>query len=575
MKIRAVMITALCLLALGACRQSTEPAAVTQPGAEPQAAPATPISLENARPVTEIERMLAEIAELSSDAYGGRSPMSEGERLTLEFIESRFRDLGLQPLFGDSFLQPVDLVSIEADPATVQMTFHLDGKDRLVRYQEEMVAGTMRAVAESKVESSEIVFVGYGIVAPEYGWNDYADVDVRGKTVLILINDPGFATQDPALFKGNAMTYYGRWSYKYEEAARQGAAGAILIHTTESAGYPFQVVQSSWTTERFDLPRQPGGNPPLALKAWVSQDAAKKILSMAGQDLAALQKAATARDFKPVPLGVRVSTELEQKLRRLESPNVVGVLPGSDPKGKNEYVIYTAHHDHLGIGKDKNGDNIYNGALDNATGVAGLLAIAEAMVEAAKVTPPKRSQVFLAVTAEEQGLLGALYYARNPIFPPAQTVANINMDGLNTVGPTRDMAQVGNGKSELDEVAAAVARARGLALKPDQFPEQGFFYRSDQFAFAQAGIPALYFDNGLEVIGKPEGYGKQKADEYVANDYHQPSDVIKPDWDWRGTEQMAEYLFAVGWEVANSGRWYEWNPTAEFRAAREASRKKR
>ncbi|MGH9813301.1 MAG: M28 family metallopeptidase, partial [Candidatus Acidiferrales bacterium] len=424
-----------------------------------------------------------------------------------------------------------------------------------------------------KVEG-ELVFAGYGVTAPEFRWDDFKGTDVKGKVLLLVVNDPPATPEEPELFGGKALTYYGRWSYKYEEAARQGAAGAILIHTTESAGYPFQVVQSSWTTERFDLPRRPADGPPLALKAWASQDAAKKILAMAGQDLAALQKAATSRDFKPVPLGVKISTEMEQKLRRLESPNVVGVLPGADAKGRNEYVIYTAHHDHLGICKEKDGDNICNGALDNATGVAGLLGIAEAMVEAAKTKPPKRSQVFLAVTAEEQGLLGALYYARNPIFPPAQTVANINMDGLNIIGPTRDMAQVGSGKSELDQVAAAVARARGLTLKPDQFPEQGFFYRSDQFAFAQVGIPALYFDNGLEVIGKPEGYGKQKADEYVANDYHQPSDEIKPDWDWRGAEQMAEYLFAIGWEVTNSGRWYEWSPTAEFRAAREASRKK-
>ncbi|MGH9777993.1 MAG: M28 family metallopeptidase [Candidatus Acidiferrales bacterium] len=519
------------------------------------------------------ELLRAHVEFLSDDLLEGRGPGGRGIVLASNYIAAHFRRLGLKPVGDDgTYFQKVTLLGKKIEP-TAELRAARGAESASFKFFDDWVP--MSDVEQDRVKvEGELVFAGYGVTAPEFRWDDFKGTDVKGKVLLLVVNDPPATPEEPELFGGKALTYYGRWSYKYEEAARQGAAGAILIHTTESAGYPFQVVQSSWTTERFDLPRRPADGPPLALKAWASQDAAKKILAMAGQDLAALQKAATSRDFKPVPLGVKISTEMEQKLRRLESPNVVGVLPGADAKGRNEYVIYTAHHDHLGICKEKDGDNICNGALDNATGVAGLLGIAEAMVEAAKTKPPKRSQVFLAVTAEEQGLLGALYYARNPIFPPAQTVANINMDGLNIIGPTRDMAQVGSGKSELDQVAAAVARARGLTLKPDQFPEQGFFYRSDQFAFAQVGIPALYFDNGLEVIGKPEGYGKQKADEYVANDYHQPSDEIKPDWDWRGAEQMAEYLFAIGWEVTNSGRWYEWSPTAEFRAAREASRKK-
>jgi len=540
--------------------------------APPPPRPSKPVQRGEAAITPEL--LLSHVEFLSDDLLEGRGPGGRGIVLASNYIASHFRRLGLKPA-GDagSYFQKVTLLGKKVEP-TAELSASRGSQSASFKFFDDWVPMSDAEQDRVKVEG-ELVFAGYGVTAPEFRWDDFKGTDVKGKVLLLVVNDPPATAEEPELFGGKALTYYGRWSYKYEEAARQGAAGAILIHTTESAGYPFQVVQSSWTTERFDLPRQAGDAPPLPLKAWVSQEAAKKILSMAGQDLAALQKAATSRDFKPVPLGVRISTELEQKLRRLESPNVVGVLPGSDPKGKGEYVIYTAHHDHLGIGKEKNGDNIYNGALDNATGVAGLLAIAEAMVEAAKVTPPKRSQVFLAVTAEEQGLLGALYYARNPIFPPAQTVANINMDGLNTVGPTRDIVEVGSGKSELDAVAQAVARSRGLTLKPDQFPEQGYFYRSDQFAFAQVGIPALYFDNGLEVIGKPEGYGKQKVEEYVANDYHQPSDVIKPDWDWRGAEQMVEYLFAVGWEVANSGRWYEWSPTAEFRAAREASRKKK
>lgn len=560
MKLRAGIVILLGVALVGALGAAAPPPKASKPVQRGEAA-ITP------------ELLRAHVEFLSDDLLEGRGPGGRGIVLASNYIAAHFRRLGLKPA-GDAgtYFQKVTLLGKKVEP-TAELRAARDAESASFKFFDDWVP--MSDVEQDRVKvEGELVFAGYGVTAPEFRWDDFKGMDVKGKVLLLVVNDPPATAEEPELFGGKALTYYGRWSYKYEEAARQGAAGAILIHTTESAGYPFQVVQSSWTTERFVLPRQAGDEPPLPLKAWVSQDAAKKILSMAGQDLAALQKAATSRDFKPVALGVRISTELEQKLRRLESPNVVGVLPGSDPKGKNEYVIYTAHHDHLGIGKEKDGDNIYNGALDNASGVAGLLAIAEAMTEAAKVTPPKRSQVFLAVTAEEQGLLGSLYYARNPIFPPAQTVANINMDGLNTIGPTRDIVEVGSGKSELDAVAQSVARARGLTLKPDQFPEQGYFYRSDQFAFAKVGIPALYFDNGLEVIGKPEGYGKQKVEEYVANDYHQPSDEIKPDWDWRGAEQMTEYLFAVGWEVTNSGRWYEWSPTAEFRAAREASRKK-
>ncbi len=537
------------------------------------APPKSPRAVQRGEAAITPELLQGHVEFLSDDLLEGRGPGGRGIVLASNYIAAHFRRLGLKPA-GDNgtYFQKVTLLGKKVEP-TAELRAARGAEAASFKFFDDWVPMSDAEQERVKVDG-EMVFAGYGVTAPEFRWDDFKGMDMKGKVLLLVVNDPPATAEEPGLFGGKALTYYGRWSYKYEEAARQGAAGAILIHTTESAGYPFQVVQSSWTTERFVLPRQQGDEPPLGLKAWVSQEAAKKILSMAGQDLAALQMAATSRDFKPVALGVRVSTELEQKLRRLESPNVVGVLPGSDPKGKDEYVVYTAHHDHLGIGKpNKDGDNIYNGAADNASGVAGLLAIAEAMVEAAKATPLKRSQVFLAVTAEEQGLLGSLYYARNPIFPPAQTVANINMDGLNTVGPTRDIIQVGNGKSELDTVAQSVARARGLALKPDQFPQQGYFYRSDQFSFAQVGIPALYFDNGLEVIGKPEGYGKQKADEYVANHYHQPSDEIKPDWDWRGAEQMTEYIFACGWEVTNSGRWYEWSPTAEFRAAREASRK--
>ncbi|HXE75906.1 MAG TPA: M28 family peptidase [Candidatus Xenobia bacterium] len=538
------------------------------------AAPPRPRAVQRGEAAITPDLLYAHTAFLSDDLLEGRGPGGRGIQLASKYIASEFRRLGLKPV-GDNgtYFQNVPLLGRKVEPKA-ELHVARGGDRSEFKFFDDWVPMSDAETEKVKVEG-DLVFVGYGITAPENRWDDFKGVDVRNKVLLVLVNDPPAPPDEPDLFGGKALTYYGRWTYKFEEAARRGAAGAILIHTTESAGYPFQVVQSSWTTERFDLPRQPGDEPPLNLKGWVSQPVAEKILGLAKLELSELQTMAATRDFKPVALGVRVSTELEQKLRRLESPNVIGLLPGRDPKGKEEYVIYTAHHDHLGIGQpDKDGDNIYNGAADNAIGVAGLLAIAEAMVEASKTQPPRRSQVFLAVTAEEQGLLGALYYARNPVFPPAQTVANINMDGLNIIGPTTDIVQVGNGKSELDAVAQSVARERGLTLKPDQFPEKGFFYRSDQFAFAKVGIPALYFDNGLDVIGKPPGYGKEKAEEYTARDYHQPSDEIRPDWDWRGAEQMAEYLFAIGWRVANATRWYEWNPTAEFRAAREASRKK-
>jgi Zn-dependent M28 family amino/carboxypeptidase len=569
------MITALCLLALGACRQSTEPAAVTQPGAEPQAAPATPISLENARPVTEIERMLAEIAELSSDAYGGRSPMSEGERLTLEFIESRFRDLGLQPLFGDSFLQPVDLVSIEADPATVQMTFHLDGKDRLVRYQEEMVAGTMRAVAESKVESSEIVFVGYGIVAPEYGWNDYADVDVRGKTVLILINDPGFATQDPALFKGNAMTYYGRWSYKYEEAARQGAAAAVIIHDTAPAAYGWEVVRNSWTGPQFHLHRDNENDSDsdnkgrLQIESWIQRSVAEEVVAAAGLELAALERQALSPEFKAVALGSTLDASVQNRVVRNQSYNVGAMLPGS--ARPEELFVYTAHWDHLGTDPEvaAGEDGIYNGAVDNASGIAAMMELARSF--AALPRAPERSVAFLAVTAEESGLLGSAHYASDPPVPMSQTVAGINIDALHVYGPTNDVVVVGYGSSELEDILREKATAQNRVVEPEEHPERGSYYRSDHFNFARQGVPMLYAESGSDHRELGPDYIEAKNKEYIELRYHTALDEITPDWDLRGAAQDIELYFAIGLEVADSDAWPKWYEGNEFRPVREQS----
>ncbi|MGH9804249.1 MAG: M28 family metallopeptidase [Candidatus Acidiferrales bacterium] len=510
-------------------------------------------------------------AFLSDDLFEGRGPGSRGDQLAQKYIAAQFERLGLEPAGGNgTYFQPVTLVGKKIDaPANLRVEGR--GEPAEFKYFDDFVPYTGLEDSDVVV-SGELVFAGYGITAPEFRWNDFKGMDMTGKILVLLVNDPPAPREEPGLFGGKAMTYYGRWTYKYEEAARQNAAGAILIHTTDSAGYPFTVVQSSWTGEQFELPRTPEAGRPLPLRAWVTDEAAQKIFSQAGLNLDSLKQAATRRDFQPARLGLRASTRMQQTVRRIESANVIGLLPGRDAARKDEYVIYTAHFDHLGIGKPVNGDAIYNGAADNSIGVAALLAIAEAMTQLPGGT--KRSQVFAAVTAEEAGLLGSAHYARHPVFPPAQTVANINMDGLNQWGPTRDIVLVGSGKSELDQVAETVARWNKMKLLPDQFPEKGFYYRSDQFSLAKIGVPALYFDNGLEVVGKPEDYGKQKFEEYTANDYHQPSDEIKPDWDWSGAEQMARFVFQCGWLAASWEREFDWAPTSEFRAVREESLRK-
>jgi Zn-dependent M28 family amino/carboxypeptidase len=536
-----------------------------------QAGSPAPAPPANAGEVITAPMLHGHTAFLADDLLEGRAPASRGGDLAAKYIAAQFARLGLEPIGPDaSYFQNVPMVGRTiTTPADLRVG---KGDEALsFKYLDDFVPTTDSERQMATVEG-ELVFVGYGIVAPEYRWDDFKGVDVKGKILLGLVNDPPATAAEPELFGARALTYYGRWTYKYEEAARQGAAGAILIHTTESAGYPFQVLQASGTGEQFDLPRGPDDLPPLGLKAWITETVARKILALAGQDFDALVAAAAARSFRPVPLELTASTNIHQGVRHIESPNVIGVLPGADPKLSDEYVIYTAHYDHLGMNPDIDGDGIFNGAADNAVGVAGLLGIAEAMV--ALPEGSKRTQVFAAVTAEEQGLLGSAYYARHPLVPPAQTVANINMDGLNQWGATRDIVLIGSGKSELDDLAQLVADRHQMKLLPDQFPEKGFFYRSDQFNLAKVGIPALYFDNGLDVLGQPPGYGKAKFEEYTAKDYHQPSDEIKPDWDWGGAVQMARYIFECGWLAANWEREFHWAPNAEFRAAREESLQK-
>ena len=540
------------------------------PAPEPDSlAPQAIISLADATPVTSAERMMANIRELSSDAYGGREPMSEGERMSLEFMEQRFRAMGLQPLFGDSFRQAVELVSIEADPDTAQMTFHMEGKDRLVKHADEMVAGTMRVIPESRVESSEVVFVGYGIVAPEYGWNDYADVDVKGKTVLILVNDPGFTTQDPALFRGNAMTYYGRWTYKYEEAARQGAAAALVIHDTAPAAYGWDVVRNSGTGPQFHLHRENDNMDRLPIESWIRKSIAEELVESAGMDLADLEQQALSQEFKAIELGSTMDASVQNHIIRNQSYNVGALLPGS--KRPDEVFIYTAHWDHIGTDPavSEGEDGIYNGAKDNASGIAALLELAYSY--AALPRAPERSVAFLAVTAEESGLLGSAHYSNNPAIPLNKTVGGINMDSMQVYGPTNDVVVTGYGSSGLEDILIQKAGPENRIVKPEPFPERGYYYRSDHFNFAKKGVPMLYTKEGLDHTEQGPGYIKAKLDEYLKLRYHTALDEVQDDWDLRGLVRDIKLFFDIGLEVADSDIWPEWYEGSEFRSIREHS----
>ena len=515
--------------------------------------------------------LLRHIRVLASDEYEGRAPGSRGEELTVSYLTRQFRGLGLQPGNPDgTFEQTVPLVGLTAKSTASLIA---GGKKLNLRFPDDYVAVTRRFVPEVKVHNSEIVFVGYGVVAPEYDWDDYKGVDVKGKTLLMLINDPAVPDpRDPArlddnLFKGRAMTYYGRWTYKYEIASQKGAAAALIIHETGPAGYPYEVVSGSWGGENFDI-QTPGKNLEwVAVEAWIHLDQAKQLLAASGLDLDALKKAAVSRDFQPVPLKARASFHVQNRLREIESRNIIAKLEGSDPEHKDEYVIYTAHWDHLGRDEKRQGDQIFNGALDNASGTAGLLEIAEAFTKLE--TPPKRSILFLAVTAEEKGLLGTKFYAHNPLYPLHRTLANINMDGLNQWGRTRDIVSIGYGNTTLDDLLRDAAATQGRTVKPDAEPEKGYFYRSDHFEFAKQGVPALSPDSGTEFIGKPEGYGIQKRKEYTERDYHKVSDEVKPDWDLSGAVEDLHLFFQVGYRVAQDDTYPEWKPGTEFKARRE------
>ena len=503
------------------------------------------------------------IKTLSSDPFGGRAPGSAGEQLTTDYISGKLKEYGLAPADDGSYLQEVPLKQITADPST-QLTVSGGSAPVHLSYGSDMVVSTGRPVDEVSLKASPLVFAGYGVVAPEYKWNDYAGLDVKGKTVVVLVNDPGHA--DPSLFDGKAMTYYGRWTYKYEEAARQGAAGILIVHETESAGYPWEVVQGSWSGPLEELP--PGDAYLPAIQGWITHDAAEKLFSAAGQSFDDLKHAAAQRGFKAVPLKLTADITLHNTVHDIVSHNVVGLLKGrSHP---DEVLIYSAHWDHLGTHTGADGKTeIFHGAIDNGSGTAGLLELARAFATGKR---PARSVLFIATTCEEQGLLGARYYAAHPLFPLKDTVADINMDVMDTFGKTRDLTVRGRFLSGLDDALVAEAKTEGLVIRPDSQPEKGYYYRADHFEFAKAGVPALSIALGTDYIGHPAGWGLEQQRGYTSQRYHKPADIYDPAWDLSGMLQQLTLLYQTGYGLADGTIWPAWKSASPFAAARRAER---
>ncbi len=506
--------------------------------------------------------MRAIIVEISDDSYEGRGPGSVGDVKARQYLADQLAALGLEPGGDDgSWEQSFDLVGVSAtQPPT--WSFAGEGTELTLAQWDEFIVSSGVQSDRAEVTDAELVFVGYGIQAPEYDWDDYKGVDLTGKILVMMNNDPDW---DPDLFGGETRLWYGRWDYKYLSAARQGAVGAIIIHTQPSAGYPFQVVQTSWSGEGFELPA--GDEPRNQIQAWVTEDAARELIAFAGHDLDELREAAYNRDFEPVPLGITTSIGLDVSINRVQTANVLGLIPGSDPELSDEVVIYTAHHDHLGIGTpNENGDAIYNGAMDNASGVAQTLAIARAIQ--ALPEAPRRSILVALVGAEEQGLLGSKWYAENPTFDPGRIAANLNYDGGNIWGHTHDVTFIGLGKSSIDELVTMIADEQGRVVNPDQFADRGYFYRSDQFSFAKIGVPAMYLDTGVDFVDRPEGWGREQVDHYTDVNYHQPTDEYDDSWNFDGMVSDALLGYWTGLAIANADEMPQWNPGDEFEGAR-------
>jgi Zn-dependent M28 family amino/carboxypeptidase len=543
-----------------------------QPAAEAPPPPVTQHVPIGQLPSIDIAAVLAHTKALASDEFEGRAPGTAGEDRTVGFLVDQFKKAGLKPGNTDgTYIQKVPLVGITPSPAP--LVFKKDAATQTLKWKDDVVAWTKHVAPSASIADSELVFVGYGVVAPEFNWDDYKGMDVKGKTLVMLVNDPPVpdpsnpSALDPKTFGGKAMTYYGRWTYKYEIGAQKGAAGVLIVHETEPAGYPFNVVQGK-TGEQFDLVTPDKNMGRAAVEGWITLDQAKALMTMAGQDFDALKARAATREFTPVPLGVTASMTIHNKLRTINSKNVIAKLDGDDPAVADEYVVYSAHWDHFGKGPE----GIFHGAEDDALGCASLIELGRAFTKLP--APPRRSILFLAVTAEEQGLLGSEYYTVSPIYPLAKTVADINLDSWNVHGRTKDLTLVGYGASDLDDYARDAAGEQGRVVHADAEPEKGFYYRSDHFNFAKQGVPALDPDSGIDYLGKPAGYGQQVRDEWTSKRYHQPSDVVLPDWDLTGTREDLTVFFAVGYRVAEADKIPEWKPGNEFKAKRDAMLKK-
>jgi len=571
---RLVLSTLASGLLLAACTPADEadtdaapaPETTTEATDAGQSAPSEDTGVSSAT-IAEAD-MRRMISTLADDEFEGRAPATPGGIAASQWIADEMARIGLEPGYEGSYFQPVPLLEVTLDESTSSFDIAHNGEPLGLTTNEDVVFWTKRAADEVSLDGSDLVFVGYGVVAPEYGWNDYEGVDVEGKTVVMLVNDPGYADPDSGLFNGNAMTYYGRWTYKYEEAARQGAAGVILIHQTAPASYGWNVVSGSWTGAQLDLAREPGEGTFAAVESWVTEDVARQLFELSGLDFDAVTAAASQADFEAVPMeGLTASATLHNSTRTLDSRNVVGIVPGTTRP--DEYVIYTAHWDHIGIRDVAEGeDGIYNGAVDNATGTAAILEIGEAFM----ANPPERSVMILAVTAEESGLLGSAYYGENPIVPFSQTVGGINIDAMLPTGRSRDIIVVGHGASELEDVLETVASEQDRYIVPDPNPEAGYFYRSDHISLAKHGVPMLYADGGEDLREGGTEAGQAAGEDYRANRYHGPADEYSADWPMDGMIENVELFYEVGSRLANSDDWPNWYEGNEFRALRDEQR---
>ncbi len=549
------------LVTLTACNQSDSPSAIDS-GQTESSASIEPSAAEIAAAEINADYMREIIVEISDDKYAGRGPGTPGDAAARKFLALEMASMGISPGAADgSWEQTFDLVGVNASQPEEWIFRKGDGTLTLQQW-DEFIMGSGVQADKAIIDDAEIVFVGYGIQAPEYGWDDFKGADLKGKVLLMMNNDPDW---DPNLFAGETRLWYGRWDYKYLSAARQGAVGAIIIHTIPSAGYPFQVVQTSWTGPQFELPA--GDEPRNQVLAWVTEEAARELVSLAGLDLDTLREAADNKDFQPVALGVTTSVEMDVTITSVETANVLGLIPGSDPVLKDEVVIYTAHHDHLGVGApNAEGDVIYNGARDNGSGVAMVLAMAKAITTLPE--PPRRSVLIALVAAEEQGLLGSEFYAANPTFRAGKIAANLNYDSGNIWGLTHDVDYVGLGKSSIDEIVIGVAAEQGRIVKPDAFSDRGYFYRSDQFNFAKIGVPAMYLHTGTDFVDRPDGWGKDQINRYTDVNYHQPSDEYDDSWNFDGMIADTLLGYWTGLAIANADNMPTWNEGDEFEAVR-------